>query len=51
MLPKAGLPATVTEYEAQISETPQDKAMKLAADNPATAAQVIRAWIKEEQKA
>jgi len=51
MLPKAGLPATVTEYEAQISETPQDKAMKLAADNPATAAQVIRSWIKEEQKA
>ena len=49
LLPKAGLPATVTEYETQISETPQDQAMKLAADNPATAAQVIRTWIKDEQ--
>jgi flagellar biosynthesis/type III secretory pathway M-ring protein FliF/YscJ len=50
-LPQAGLPATVTQYEAQISETPQDQAIKLAADNPASAAQVIRTWIKEEQKA
>jgi len=50
MLPQTGLPATVTEYEEQITETPQDKAMKLAADNPATAAQVIRTWIKEEQE-
>ena len=50
-LPQKGLPATVTEYEAQISETPQDQAIKLAADNPASAAQVIRTWIKEEQKA
>ena len=49
-LPQAGLPATVTDYEAQITETPQDKAIKLAADNPATAAQVIRTWIKEEQE-
>jgi flagellar M-ring protein FliF len=50
-LPEGRLPATVTEYEAQISETPQDQAIKLAADNPASAAQVIRTWIKEEQKA
>jgi flagellar M-ring protein FliF len=50
-LPQAGLPATVSEYEAQITVTPQDQALKLAADNPATAAQVIRTWIKEEQKA
>jgi len=50
-LPQGRLPATVTEYEAQISETPQDQAIKLAADNPASAAQVIRTWIKEEQKA
>jgi flagellar M-ring protein FliF len=49
-LPQAGLPATVSEYEAQISETPQDQALKLASDNPATAAQVIRTWIKEEQE-
>ena len=49
-LPQAGLPATVTEYETQISETPQEQAIKLAADNPATAAQVIRTWIKEEQE-
>ena len=49
-LPQAGLPATVTEYEAQITETPQDQAIKLAADNPASAAQVIRTWIKEEQE-
>ncbi len=50
LLPQAGLPATVTEYEAQIQETPQDQAMKLAADNPASAAHVIRSWIKEEQE-
>ena len=50
VLPQAGLPATVTEYEAELSVTPQDEALKLAADNPATAAQVIRTWIKEEQK-
>ncbi len=49
MLPQEGLPATVAEYEAQITETPQEQAIKLAAQNPATAAQVIRAWIKEEQ--
>jgi flagellar M-ring protein FliF len=49
LLPKSGFPATVTEYEAQITETPQEQAIKLAADNPASAAQVIRAWIKEEQ--
>jgi flagellar M-ring protein FliF len=50
VLPQKGLPATVSEYEAQITETPQDQAMKLAADNPATAAHVIRTWIKEEQE-
>ena len=49
LLPQAGLPATVTEYEAQITETPQEQAIKLAAENPASAAQVIRQWIKEEQ--
>jgi flagellar M-ring protein FliF len=49
-LPQRGLPATVTEYEAQITETPQEQAIKLAADNPASAAQVIRTWIKEEQE-
>ena len=49
-LPQAGLPATVTEYEAQITESPQEAAIKLAADNPASAAQVIRTWIKEEQE-
>ncbi len=49
-LPQGGLPATVTEYEAQITETPQEQAIKLAADNPASAAQVIRTWIKEEQE-
>ncbi|MDH4192799.1 MAG: flagellar basal-body MS-ring/collar protein FliF [Nitrospirota bacterium] len=49
LLPQKGLPATVTEYEAHISETPQEQAIKLAADNPASAAQVIRTWIKEEQ--
>jgi len=49
VLSQKGLPATVTEYEAQISETPQEQAIKLAADNPASAAQVIRTWIKEEQ--
>lgn len=50
VLPQSGLPATVTQYEAQISETPQDQAMKLAAQNPASAAHVIRTWIKEEQE-
>ena len=49
-LPQGSLPATVTEYEAQIFETPQEQAIKLAADNPGTAAQVIRTWIKEEQE-
>jgi flagellar M-ring protein FliF len=49
LLPQKGFPATVTEYEAQITETPQEQAIKLAADNPASAAQVIRTWIKEEQ--
>jgi flagellar M-ring protein FliF len=49
VLPQKGLPATVTQYEAEISESPQEQAIKLAADNPASAAQVIRTWIKEEQ--
>ena len=49
LLPQTGLPATVVEYEAQITETPQEQAVKLAAENPASAAQVIRKWIKEEQ--
>lgn len=49
LLPQKGFPATVTEYEAQITESPQEQAIKLAADNPASAAQVIRTWIKEEQ--
>ncbi len=49
LLPQAGLPATVAEYENQITETPQEQAIKLAADNPASAAHVIRTWIKEEQ--
>jgi flagellar M-ring protein FliF len=48
-LPQQGFPATVTDYEAQITETPQEQAIKLAASNPASAAQVIRTWIKEEQ--
>ena len=48
-IPHKGLPATVAEYEAQISETPEDQAVKLAAQNPSTAAFVIRSWIKEEQ--
>ena len=47
--PQGGLPATVMEYEAQISETPQEQAIKLAADNPSVAAQVIRTWIKNDQ--
>ncbi len=50
VLPQAGLPTTVTEYETEITETPQEQALKLAAENPATAAQVIRTWIKEEQE-
>lgn len=49
-LPAAGLPATVSEYEAQVSESPEEQAIKLAAQNPTTAAFVIRSWIKEEQK-
>ena len=50
-LPQAGLPATVAEYEAEIVETAEDQAIKLAAQNPSTAATVIRTWIKEEQQA
>ena len=52
-LPQDGLPATVAEYEAEIVESPEDQtakqAIKLAAQNPTTAATVIRTWIKEEQ--
>ena len=54
-LPQDGLPATVSEYEAEIVESPEDQtakqAIKLAAQNPTTAATVIRTWIKEEQQA
>jgi len=49
MPPQGGLPATVMDYEAQITETPQEQAIKLAADNPTVAAQVIRTWIKHDQ--
>jgi len=49
LLVSDGLPATVAEVEAQIRETPQEMAIKLAAQNPASAAHVIRTWIKEEQ--
>lgn len=49
LLSQEGLPATVAEVEAQISETPQEQAIKLASQNPASAAHVIRTWIKEEQ--
>ena len=49
-IPVEGLPATVAEYEAEITETPEDHAIKLAADNPTTAATVIRSWIKGEQE-
>ncbi|RMH36111.1 MAG: flagellar M-ring protein FliF [Nitrospirae bacterium] len=49
-LPADGLPTTVSEYEAQMSESPEEQAIKLAAQNPATAAFVIRSWIKEEQQ-
>jgi len=44
------LPATVAEYEAEITETPEEHAIKLASDNPTTAAHVIRTWIKGEQE-
>jgi len=44
-----GLPATVEDYEAQISVSPEEEAIKLAGENPSTAAFVIRNWIKEEQ--
>jgi len=44
-----GLPATVEDYEAQISISPEEEAIKLAGENPSTAAFVIRSWIKEEQ--
>ena len=49
-IPAEGLPATVAEYEAEITETPEEHAIKLAADNPTTAAHVIRSWIKGEQE-
>ncbi|HQU28397.1 MAG TPA: hypothetical protein PKZ24_04525, partial [Nitrospirales bacterium] len=49
LLASEGLPATVAEVEAQISETPQEMAIKMAAQNPASAAHVIRTWIKDEQ--
>lgn len=49
-LPAEGLPATVADYEAQISESPEEQAIKLAAQNPATVAYVIRNWIREEQQ-
>ena len=49
-IPQDGLPATVAEYEAEITETPEENAIKLAADNPTTAAHVIRTWIKGEQE-
>ena len=48
-IPQDGLPATVADYEAEITETPEESAIKLASDNPTTAAQVIRTWIKGEQ--
>ena len=32
------------------TETPEETAIKLASDNPATAAHVIRTWIKGEQE-
>ncbi|MCA9471630.1 MAG: flagellar M-ring protein FliF [Nitrospirales bacterium] len=49
-IPQDGLPVTVADYEAEISESPEESAIKLAADNPTTAAQVIRTWIKGEQE-
>ena len=49
-IPQDGLPATVADYEAEITETPEETAIKLASDNPATAAHVIRTWIKGEQE-
>ncbi len=49
-IPQDGLPATVSDYEAEISESPEETAIQLASDNPATAAHVIRAWIKGEQE-
>ncbi len=49
-IPQDGLPATVADYEAEITETPEESAIKLASDNPTTAAQVIRTWIKGEQE-
>ncbi|WP_454061240.1 flagellar basal-body MS-ring/collar protein FliF [Candidatus Nitrospira salsa] len=49
-VPQVGLPATVAEYEAEITETPEEHAIKLASDNPTTAAHVIRTWIKGEQE-
>jgi flagellar M-ring protein FliF len=50
LLAQEGLPATVAEVEAQISETPQETAIKLASQNPASAAHVIRTWIRAEQE-
>ncbi|GJL53267.1 MAG: flagellar M-ring protein [Nitrospirales bacterium] len=49
-VPQDGLPVTVAEYEAEITETPEEHAIKLASDNPTTAAHVIRTWIKSEQE-
>ncbi|MGB0909397.1 MAG: flagellar basal-body MS-ring/collar protein FliF [Nitrospirales bacterium] len=48
-IPQDGLPATVADYESEITETPEETAIKLASDNPATAAHVIRSWLKEEK--
>ena len=45
-----GGPVTVADYEAQITETPEQQAVKLAAQNPSSAAYVIRSWIKDEQE-
>ena len=49
LVSEQGLPATVSEYEAKISETQEDKAIKLATQNPSATAFVIRSWITEEQ--
>ena len=54
-LPQDGLPVRVADYEAEIVESPEDltvkQAVKMASQNPSTAASVIRTWIKEEQQA
>lgn len=50
VLKEGGGPVTVADYEAQITETPEQQAVKLAAQNPSSAAYVIRSWIKDEQE-